>query len=121
MAAALPNVLTVSRHHPSHLVAIKDFLSVREPNWIFVTEVTPAWTIGGGKARTPTILCGPNGCRETTRVCDLCGGFGIVTVEAAVASCAISGCTRADSPRSSWPAGWAWRGRELNDIECGRV
>jgi hypothetical protein len=30
--AALPIVLTVSRHHPSYLVAIKDFLSVREPN-----------------------------------------------------------------------------------------
>jgi hypothetical protein len=29
------------------------------------------------------ILCGTNGCRETTCMCDLCGGFGIVTVEAA--------------------------------------
>ncbi len=44
-----------------------------------------------------------------------------MTVEAVAASYAISGCTSADSPRSSWPACWAYRGRELNDIECGRV
>ena len=41
-----------------NLVAIKDFLSVREPHWIFVTEVTPAWTIGGGKAQTPRYSAG---------------------------------------------------------------
>jgi Helix-turn-helix len=29
------------------------------------------------------VLCGPNGCRETIRACDFCGGLGIVEVEAA--------------------------------------
>ncbi len=58
VGGGLAHVLTVSCHHPSHLVAIKDFLSVREPNWIFVTEVTPAWTIGGGKAQTPRYSAG---------------------------------------------------------------
>jgi len=58
VGGGLAHVLTVSRHHPSYLVAIKDFLSVREPNWIFVTEVTPAWTIGGGKAQTPRYSAG---------------------------------------------------------------
>jgi hypothetical protein len=28
-------------------------------------------------------MCGPNGCRETIRACDFCGGLGIVEVEAA--------------------------------------
>jgi DNA-binding XRE family transcriptional regulator len=28
-------------------------------------------------------MCGPNGCRETVRACDFCGGLGIVEVEAA--------------------------------------
>ena len=32
VGGGLAHVLTVSRHHPSYLVAIKDFLSVREPN-----------------------------------------------------------------------------------------
>jgi hypothetical protein len=27
-------------------------------------------------------MCGPNGCRETMRACDFCGGLGIVEVEA---------------------------------------
>jgi DNA-binding XRE family transcriptional regulator len=29
------------------------------------------------------VMCGPNGCRETMRACDFCGGLGIVEVEAA--------------------------------------
>ncbi len=29
------------------------------------------------------VICGPNGCRETMRACDFCGGLGIVEVEAA--------------------------------------
>jgi hypothetical protein len=28
-------------------------------------------------------MCGPDGCRETTRACEFCGGLGIVEVEAA--------------------------------------
>jgi len=28
-------------------------------------------------------MCGPNGCRETIRACDFCGGLGIVEVEVA--------------------------------------
>jgi hypothetical protein len=29
------------------------------------------------------VLCGPNGCRETMRVCNFCGGLGIVELAAA--------------------------------------
>ena len=29
------------------------------------------------------IICGPQGCRETIRACDFCGGLGIVEVKAA--------------------------------------
>jgi hypothetical protein len=29
------------------------------------------------------VLCGPDGCRETMRACDFCGGLGIVEVAAA--------------------------------------
>ena len=29
------------------------------------------------------VLCGPNGCRETIRACDFCGGLGIVEVQVA--------------------------------------
>ncbi len=29
------------------------------------------------------VMCGPNGCRETIRACDFCGGLGIVEVEVA--------------------------------------
>jgi hypothetical protein len=29
------------------------------------------------------VLCGPDGCRETMRACDFCGGLGVVEVAAA--------------------------------------
>ena len=72
------------------------------------------------------VLCGPNGCRETMRACDFCGGLGIVEVAAA----------------DRWRRGHALRQLRvhqrhltqeglahilgispmlLNDIECGRA
>lgn len=29
------------------------------------------------------LMCGPQGCRETIRACDFCGGLGIVEIKAA--------------------------------------
>jgi hypothetical protein len=72
------------------------------------------------------VLCGPNGCRETMRSCDFCGGLGLVEVAAA----------------DRWRRGQALRQTRvlqrqmtqkqlayllgispmlLNDIECGRA
>jgi hypothetical protein len=72
------------------------------------------------------VLCGPDGCRETLRACDFCGGLGIVEVAAA----------------DRWRRGQALRQIRvhkrhltqkglahilgispmlLNDIECGRA
>ena len=72
------------------------------------------------------VLCGPNGCRETMRACDFCGGLGLVEV--------------AEADR--WRRGQALRQTRvhqrqmtqkqlayllgispmlLNDIECGRA
>ena len=36
-----------------------------------------------GSPQHVAIICGPQGCRETIRACDFCGGLGIVEVEAA--------------------------------------
>jgi len=44
------------------------------------TETCPQ--CNGSPEHAP-IICGPAGCRETRMSCDFCGGFGMVTVEAA--------------------------------------
>jgi helix-turn-helix protein len=44
------------------------------------TETCPSCNNGGPHL---AVLCGPNGCRETMRACDFCGGLGIVEVAAA--------------------------------------
>jgi hypothetical protein len=36
-----------------------------------------------GTPQHVAVMCSPNGCRETIRACDFCGGLGIVEVEAA--------------------------------------
>jgi Helix-turn-helix len=36
-----------------------------------------------GTPQNVAVMCGPDGCRETIRACEFCGGLGIVEVEAA--------------------------------------
>ena len=44
------------------------------------TETCPSCNNQGSHL---AVLCDPDGCRETMRACDFCGGLGIVKVEAA--------------------------------------
>jgi hypothetical protein len=87
------------------------------------TEICPSCNNQGPHL---AVLCGPDGCRETMRACNFCGGLGIVEVTAA----------------DRWRRGQALRQLRvrqrhltqaglahilgispmlLNDIECGRA
>jgi hypothetical protein len=47
------------------------------------TETCPSCNNEGSHL---AVLCGPNGCRETMRACDFCGGLGIVEAAAATST-----------------------------------
>jgi DNA-binding XRE family transcriptional regulator len=47
------------------------------------TEATATCPECRGTPEHAAIICGSDGCRETVRTCDFCGGFGIVALDAA--------------------------------------
>ncbi len=80
-----------------------------------------------GSPQHIAVMCGPNGCRETIRACEFCGGLGIVEIEAADRyrrGRALRhervhklGLTQEQYARTLGGIS----ARELNDIECGRT
>lgn len=87
------------------------------------TETCPQCS---GQPQHVAIMCGPNGCRETVRSCDFCGGFGIVSVEAgdryrrgrALRNQRVH---KRHLTQEQLARQLGISGRELNDIECGRA
>jgi hypothetical protein len=72
------------------------------------------------------VMCGPNGCRETIRACDFCGGLGIVEVEAADlyrkgAALREKRVHKLGLTQEQYAHILKIDPRFLNDIECGRA
>jgi hypothetical protein len=71
-------------------------------------------------------MCGPNGCPETIRACDFCGGLGFVEVEAANRhprdrALRNQRVHKRHRTQEQLARQLGISGRELNDIECGRA